>query len=185
MPDRVTLATIGAPHGVRGEVRVRAFTDDPMALRDYAPLTLPDGRAVEIASLRPHKASLVARLKGVDTREAAAALTNLDILAPRDALPEAEEGEFYLDDLIGLRAVSDGCDWGTVVAVHDFGAGEIVEIKPPKGMTVMIPFSEAAGPAIDIEAGTLTVEPVAAGLVDVEDDAAPSPPGEKVSRSDG
>lgn len=177
MPDtRVVLATIGAPHGVRGEVRVRAWTDEPMALKDYAPLTLPDGRPVAIVSLRPHKDALVARLQGVDTREAAALLTNLDILVPRDALPEAEEGEFLLDDLIGLRARSaDGGDWGRVVATHDFGAGEVLEIAPPgrngTGRTAMIPFSEAAVPEIDVEAGTLIVEPVAAGLVDPEDDA--------------
>ena len=180
MSDRVVLATIGAPHGVRGEVRVRSWTDDPMALRDYAPLALPDGRGIAIASLRPHKGDvLVARLRGIDTREAAAALTNLDLSVPRSALPdEADEDEFYLDDLVGLRVASaDGRDWGEVVAVHDFGAGEVLELKPPKGRTVMIPFSEAAVPTIDVEAGTLAVEPVAAGLEDVPDDDVATPDG--------
>ena len=171
MSERVVLATIGAPHGVRGELRVRAWIEEPLALRDYAPLHLPDGRVLEIASLRPHKGALVARFRGVDGREAAAALTNLDLSVSRSALPEPEEGEFYLDDLIGLavRGV-DGAVLGKVVATHDFGAGEIVEVKPPEGnssgRTVMIPFSEAAVPEIDLDAGTLTVDPVAAGLVD-------------------
>lgn len=169
--DLVVVATIGAPQGVRGEVRMRPWTDDPMALRDYAPLTLPDGRTVEIVSLRPHKGDMhVARLRGVDTREAAAALTNLDLSVPRAALPPVEEDEFLLDDLVGLAAVSaDGRGWGTVVAVHDFGAGEVLELKPERGPTAMIPFSEAAVPEIDVEAGTLTVEPVAAGLEDAPD----------------
>ena len=189
MTDHVTLATIGAPHGVRGEVRLRAWTDDPMALRDYAPLALSDGRPVEIVALRPHKGdTLVARLKGVATREAAAALTNLDLLVPRDALPEPDEGEFLLDDLIGLRALSaDGRAWGAVVAVHDFGAGEVLEIKPPKGPTAMIPFTEAAVPEIDVAGGTLTVEPLAAGLEDApedEDDAEAGDDGEG-ERGDG
>ena len=171
MADRVVIATVGAPHGVRGEVRVRPWTDEPLAIRDYAPLTLPDGRELKLVSARPHKAMLVCRFEGVGTREAAAALTNLEISVPRDALPEGEDGEFYLDDLIGLDVRSaDDVAWGQVVAVHDFGAGEVVEIKPPKGRTVLIPFSEAAVPEIDLDGGTMTVEPVAAGLVDVDDE---------------
>ena len=171
-PDAlVVVATIGAPQGVRGEVRVRPWTDDPMSLTRYRPLLLPDGRAVEMTALRPHKGEMfVARLKGVDGREAAAALTNLDLRVPRDALPPVEDDEFLLDDLVGLRATStDGHAWGEVVAVHDFGAGEVLELKPEGGRTVMIPFSEAAVPEIDVDAGTLTVEPVAAGLENVGD----------------
>ena len=167
MSERVVVATIGAPHGVRGELRVRAWTGEPLAIRDYAPLTLEGGRVLELVSARPHKNGLVCRFRGVDTREAAALLTNEELHAPRDALPPEEEGEFYLDDLIGLDARdTDGAPRGRVVAVHDFGAGEVLEIKPPEGRTVLIPFSEAAVPEIDLDAGTLTVEPVAAGLVD-------------------
>lgn len=171
--DLVVVATIGAPQGVRGEVRVRPWTDDPVALKRYAPLTLPDERTVEITSLRPHKGDMhVARLRGVNTREAAAALTNLDLSVPRSALPPVDEDEFLLDDLVGLAASSaDGRGWGTVVAVHDFGAGEVLELKPERGPTAMIPFSEAAVPEIDLEAGTLTVEPVTAGLEDAPDGA--------------
>ena len=170
MDERVVIATIGAPHGVRGEVRVRSWTREPLAIRDYKPLTLPDGRTLRLESARTHKNALVCRFEGVDTREAAAALTNLELSVSRDALPEEEDGEFYLDDLVGLAA-SDvgGKPLGLVVAVHDFGAGEVLEIKPPKGRTSLIPFSEAAVPEIDLDAGTLTVEPLAAGLVDGEE----------------
>ena len=172
--DLVVVATIGAPQGVRGEVRVRSWTDDPTSLRRYRPLLLPDGREVRVTALRPHKGDmLVARLAGIDSREAAAALTNLDLAVPRSALPPVEEDEFLLDDLVGLAASSaDGRAWGEVVAVHDFGAGEVLELKPGGGRTVMIPFSEAAVPEVDVEAGTLTVEPVAAGLEDVADEDA-------------
>ena len=168
----MVVATIGAPQGVRGEVRVRPWTDDPMSLKRYRPLLLPDGRAVEVTALRPHKGdTFVARLKGVDDREAAAALTNLDLSVPRGALPPVEEDEFLLDDLVGLHASSaDGRAWGEVVAVHDFGAGEVLELKAEAVRTVMIPFSEAAVPEIDLEAGALTVEPIAAGLEDAPDE---------------
>ena len=169
--DLVVVATIGAPQGVRGEVRVRPWTHDPMSLKRYHPLLLPDGREVEVAALRPHKGDmLVARFRGIASREAAAALTNLDLSVPRGVLPEVDEDEFLLDDLIGLVASSaDGRAWGEVVAVHDFGAGEVLELRLEGGRTAMIPFSEAAVPEIDVEAGTLTVEPVAAGLEDVPD----------------
>ena len=181
--ERVIVATFGAPHGVRGEVRVKPWTDEPLAICDYTPLTLEAGRTLTLISAREHKSMLVCRFAELRSREDAAALTNRDLLAPRSAMPELEEGEFFLDDLVGLRAVgADGTDRGEVIAVHDFGAGDILELKPARGRSVMIPFSEAAVPEIDMNAGTLTVEPVAAGLVD---DDPPSPPGEKVSRSDG
>ena len=167
--DRVVVATIGAPHGVRGEVRLKPWTDDPLAIRDYAPLTLADGRALTLLSARAQKNMLVCRFGELRNREDAAALTNHDLLAPRSAMPEPEEDEFFLDDLIGMKAVdANGAAHGEVIAVHDFGAGDILELKPERGRSVMIPFSEAAVPAIDVDAGTLTVEPVAAGLVDAE-----------------
>lgn len=171
--DFVVMATIGAPVGVRGEVRVKPYVDDPATLRDYSPFTLPDGRTLALTAARPQKAMLVCRFKGVDTREAAAALTNLDIAVPRDRLPEPEEDEFYLDDLIGLAVRGpDDEPLGKVVAAHDFGAGDILEIKPPKGRTVMIPFDENAVPELDVESGWLRVEPIAAGLAD-DDDTSP------------
>ena len=167
--DLVVMATIGAPVGVRGEVRVKPYVDDPATLRDYSPFTLPDGRALALASVRPQKAMLVCRFKGVDTREAAAALTNLDIAVPRDRLPEPDEDEFYLDDLVGLAVRGpDGEELGEVVAAHDFGAGDVLEFKPPKGRTVMIPFDENAVPELNVEAGWLRVDPLAAGLVEDE-----------------
>ena len=171
--DLVVMATLGAPVGVRGEVRVKPYLDDPVAFRGYSPFLLPDGRSLECLSARPQKQMLVCRFRGVDTREAAAALTNLDLSIPRSRLPEPDEDEFYLDDLVGLRVRGPNDEpMGEVIAAHDFGAGDILEIRPPKttgsGRTAMIPFDESAVPEIDLDAGWLRVDPLAAGLLDEE-----------------
>lgn len=165
--DRVLLARIGAPHGVRGEVRLFIFAADPAALQDYAPLTDEAGtRTFRIKTLRPAKEHFVARLDGVDSREAAEALTNQGVYVARDLLPEPdEEDDFYHADLIGLSAqTTDGAPFGKVVAVHDFGAGDILEIAPEAGgkggaKTVMLPFTKAVVPSVDLKAGRLTVDP--------------------------
>ena len=101
---RILVGKFGAPHGVRGEVRLKSFTDDPLAIGDYGSLSTGDGSPVEIVSLRPQKAMLVARLKGCDSREAAEKLNGLELFIDRAELPETEdEDEFYLADLIGLE----------------------------------------------------------------------------------
>ena len=170
--DLVTVGTVGAPHGVRGEVRVKPHTDDPLALKAYGPLRTPDGRCFEVRGARLAKTVVVCRLSGVDSREAAEALRGMDLLVPRSRLPEPDEDEFYLEDLEGVRVLGlDGAPLGTVVAGHNFGAGDILEIRPEDGgRTVMIPFDERAVPVLDIDAGTLRVDPLAAGLLDDPDD---------------
>lgn len=161
--DRVMLARIGAPHGVKGEVRLFVFASDPDALRRYAPLTDESGkRTFVLKTLRPAKDHFVARLEGVDTREAAEALTNQGLHVDRGLLPATEdEDDFYYADLIGLNAVTaEGETFGKVVAVHDFGAGDILEIAPEAGgKTLMLPFTRAVVPTIDIKGGRLIVEP--------------------------
>ncbi|MDR6951978.1 16S rRNA processing protein RimM [Ancylobacter sp. 3268] len=165
--DRVLLARIGAPHGVRGEVRLFIFAQDADSLFDYGPLTDEDGkRRFEIAALRPAKEHFVARLKGVDTREAAEALTNVGLHVERASLPPPDdEDDFYHADLIGLAAVTpDGAAFGKVLAVHDFGAGDILEIAPEGGgkgtsKTLMLPFTKAVVPSVDIKGGRVVVDP--------------------------
>jgi 16S rRNA processing protein RimM len=158
---RVVLARIGAPHGVRGEMRVKAFTADPKAIGGYGPLWLDDGRSFAVEALRPVPASpdmLVVRLSGVGDRNEAAALTNRELFVDRDRLPPAEEDEFYHADLIGLAAVSaEGKVIGRVFAVVNYGAGDILEIKPPHGDTILVPFTKAAVPAVDLATGRVTV----------------------------
>jgi 16S rRNA processing protein RimM len=157
---RICLGQIGAAHGVRGEVRLRSFTADPDAIGRYGPLETEDGRVVQIKSLRAAKDHFVARLKGVSDRDAAEQLTNVKLYVARERLPEPREpGEFYHADLIGLAVVDRaGAARGTVVAVHNFGAGDLIEVKPTDGNTTQIlPFDEATVPVVDLAARRLVV----------------------------
>ncbi|WP_205666163.1 ribosome maturation factor RimM [Aquabacter cavernae] len=161
MTDRVLIARIGAPHGVRGEVRLFAFGEDPGALRDYALTDESGRRTFRIAALRAAKDHFVARLKDVDDRNTAEALTNTDLYVSRADLPPAEdEDTFYHADLIGL-AVDDpaGARLGTVTAMHDFGAGDILEFAPTEGGTSrLVPFTKAAVPVVDLAGRRLVVD---------------------------
>jgi 16S rRNA processing protein RimM len=133
-----------------------------MAVTQYGVLSNADGtRGFEIESCRAAKGVLIARLKGVADRTAAEALCNVDLYVPRDRLPPPDADEFYHADLIGLAAVGrDGAAIGTVVAVHDFGAGDILEIAPAGGgPTLLLPFNDAVVPEIDIAGGRLVVVP--------------------------
>jgi 16S rRNA processing protein RimM len=158
---RICVAKIGAAHGVRGEVRLWHVTEDPLAVTRYGALETEDGaRRFEIASARAAKDHLVARIKGVDTRDDAEKLTGLELYVARARLPKTDADEFYHADLIGLAASTpDGREMGRVVAVHNFGAGDILEIAPKQGVTFLLPFTNAAVPHVDIVAGTLTIDP--------------------------
>jgi 16S rRNA processing protein RimM len=160
--ERVCVAQIGGAHGLRGEVKLKSFTADPMAVSDYGPLTTEDGSAsFEIEALRPGKGHLIAQFRGVGDRNTAERLTNLRLFVPRERLPPLAADEFYHADLIGLSAVTvDGADIGTVVAIHDFGAGDILELKPQGGgTTIMVPFTAAFVPSIDLASGRIVVAP--------------------------
>ncbi|MET0633217.1 MAG: ribosome maturation factor RimM [Xanthobacteraceae bacterium] len=162
MAERICVAQIGGAHGIRGEVKLKSFTADPLAVKDYGVLESEDGAAsFEIEALRPAKGYLVARLRGVRDRNAAEQLTNLRLFVPRERLPPPAADEFYHADLIGLAAVTAaGVEVGTVVAVHNFGAGDILELRPPAGgTTIMLPFTDAFVPRIDIAGGRIVVEP--------------------------
>jgi 16S rRNA processing protein RimM len=162
--DRVLIAQIGAAHGVRGEVRLKAFTEDPMSVARYGALETEDGtRRFEIEAVRPAKDMLVARLKGVADRNAAEALKNLRLYVARAKLPKPADDEFYYADLVGLAATTtDGAAFGTVKAVHNFGAGDLLEIEPASGgATLLLPFTEATVPAIDLAGRRLVVAPPA------------------------
>jgi 16S rRNA processing protein RimM len=157
---RVCLGQIGAAHGVRGEVRLRSFTADPGAIVSYGPLETEEGRVVEIESLRPAKDHFVARLAGIRDREAAAQLANIKLYVPRERLPAPEAAdEFYYADLVGLAVVDRaGQKLGTVVAVHNFGAGDLIEMRQAEGnATELLPFDEATVPEVDLAAGRLVV----------------------------
>jgi 16S rRNA processing protein RimM len=158
---RICLGQIGAPHGVRGEVRLHSFTANPGAIAAYGPLETEDGRVFEIESLRPAKHALVAKLSGVADRDAAERLANTKLYVPRERLPEpVEADEFYHADLIGLRAVDPaGRECGTVVAVHNFGAGDLIELRTPNSaQTELLPFDAVTVPEVNIAQGFLIVE---------------------------
>lgn len=162
MKGAVLLGRLGAAHGVRGEIRLQSFTADPAAITTYGPLFDESGaRRFIISSLRSlGKDMFVARLEGVDDRNGTEALTGVELYVPRDALPEPEEDEFYLADLEGLRAeTEDGATLGRVVGVRNFGAGDILEIQPPEGETILLPFTKAVVPVVDVASGRVVIVP--------------------------
>jgi 16S rRNA processing protein RimM len=157
--DRVLLGVVAAPHGVRGLVRIKSFTEDPMAVAAYGPLSDESGKkAYRVEALSAARGAVLARIDGVADRSAAEALRGLRLYVERGRLPETGEREWYEADLIGLKAVGrDGRDWGKVVAFHDFGAGSVMEASGG----VMLPFTDEAVPEIDIEGGKVVVDPPA------------------------
>ena len=157
------MGRFGAPHGVRGELRLQSFTGDPLAIADYGPLTDKSGKKTfTLLNLRPQgKDMLVVRLKDVDDRDGAQALNGVELYLARDKLPAPDPEEFYLADLEGLRAeTATGKPIGRVVALRNFGAGDILEIAPASGGdTLMYPFTKAVAPIIDLAGGRIVVEP--------------------------
>ena len=159
---RVCLGQFGAPHGVQGEVRLHSFTADPAAITSYGPLEGEDGRVFAIEAMRPAKDHFVAKIAGVADRNAAELLKNLKLYVPRARLPEPDApDEFYHADLIGLVVVDRaGEKLGTVVAVHNFGAGDLIEMNPASGgKTQLLPFDDVHVPTVDIAAGKIVVVP--------------------------
>jgi 16S rRNA processing protein RimM len=156
----VCVARIGAAHGVRGAVKLWTFTEDPLAVQSYGPLMTKDGaRQFEIASVRAAKDHLVATFKGIATRNDAEKLNGIELYVPREKLPDIDDDEYYHADLIGLSAVTAANEpLGRVVGIHNFGAGDIIEIAPPKGATLLLPFTNAVVPAVDIAGGRVVIE---------------------------
>ena len=166
---RICVAKIGAAHGVRGEVKLWPFTEDPMAVIDYGPLSSKDGaRQFEVVRARIAKDHLVAALKGITTRDDAERINGIELYIPRDRLPPTDTGEYYHADLIGLRAVDpEGAEIGKVLAIHNFGAGDIIEIAPPQGPTLLLPFNDAVVPTVDLDKGQVVI--VMPGEIEGED----------------
>jgi 16S rRNA processing protein RimM len=160
MPAKICVARIGAAHGVRGAVKLWTFTEDPFAVEAYGPLSTKDGaRHFEVASAREAKDHLVVTFRGITTRDAAERLNGLELYVPREKLPETEDDEYYHADLIGLDAVTTADEpLGRVVAIHNFGAGDIIEIAPESGTTILLPFSNAVVPTVDIAGGRVVIE---------------------------
>lgn len=173
LENPVLMGVVGAAQGLRGEVRVKPFTDDPMAVAEYGTLYDAAGKPFEILDAREHKNMLVIRFRGINDRNQAEALNGTQLFVERDSLDDEEldEEEYFYADLEGLEAVdADGNSYGTISAIFDFGAGDILELTLSGKRTQLIPFSESSVLEIDLEGGTILIDPVAAGLVGSDDD---------------
>ncbi|MDH3666715.1 MAG: ribosome maturation factor RimM [Paracoccaceae bacterium] len=170
---RICVGAIAGAFGVRGEARIKSFCAEPEAIADFGPLTIEDGaREFTLKLTRPVKEGFAARLSGVATREDAEALKGTRLYAPRDRLPALPDDEFYHADLIGLAVLdTGGAEIGRVRAVHDHGAGDMLDVIPlpgTGGSEVLIPFTRAAVPTVDLGAGRIVVDLAEAGLTDAD-----------------
>ncbi|QGY01155.1 ribosome maturation factor RimM [Methylobacterium mesophilicum SR1.6/6] len=182
-PNLVLLGEFGRAHGLNGEIRLKSYTGDPQAIASYGALLTADGRTLTLADVRPAPGSspdmLVARVKGVSGRNAAEALNRVAVFVPRDRLAAPEdEDEVYAADLIGATAVdAAGAVIGTIVAVPNYGGGDLLELRPPGGgATALLPFTKAFVPTLDMAGRRVTVA--------VPEDLF-APPGEKPADDPG
>ena len=155
--DLVCVGAIAGAFGVRGEARIKSFCAEPADIANYSPLSTEDGRTFTLRITREIKEAFAARLSGVETREDAEALRGTRLYAPRDRLPPLGDEEFYHADLIGLEVVdTGGAVLGRVRALHDFGAGDVIEVI---GETeLMLPFTRTVVPTVDLAAGRLVAD---------------------------
>jgi 16S rRNA processing protein RimM len=160
MAASICIARIGAAHGVRGAVKLWTFTEDPLAVLRYGTLATQDGtRQFVVTHAREAKGHLVATLKGIATRDDAERLNGIELYIARDKLPATGEDEYYHADLVGLAAVNvAGEPLGRVTAIHNFGAGDIIEIAPARGAAMLLPFTNAVVPTVDLAEGRLVIE---------------------------
>jgi len=163
--ERLLVGEIGAAQGLKGEVRLRSYTQSPADIAAYGPLEDETGaKLIEIEHVRVTPKAVIAHIKGVTTREGAEALTRTKLYLPRDRIPAREareEGEWYVADLVGLKAVDpQGEIIGTVVAMHNFGASDIVEVALASGgENLLVAFTETTVPEVDIDGGRLVLVP--------------------------
>lgn len=166
--DTVCVGAVSGSFGVHGEVRLKSFTADPGAIADYAPLSTEDGtRQFDLRLQRKIKGGFAARLSGVLTKEDADALKGLRLYAPRDRLPSLPDDEYYHADLIGLTVLdTGGAELGRVKAVHNHGASDLLELQVAgHSRTVLLPFTQAVVPTVDLSAGRIVADPPE-GLLD-------------------
>lgn len=162
MPNMICVGAIAGAFGVRGEVRLKSFTAEPEAIADYAPLSTEDGtRQFSVTITRAIKNGFAARLSGVETKEQADALKGVRLFAPRDRLPSLPDDEYYHTDLIGLPVFdTGGVELGKVHAILDNGATDLLELRVPgHSTTVLVPFTLAVVPTVDLESGRIIVDP--------------------------
>jgi 16S rRNA processing protein RimM len=161
MTERILVGAIAGAHGVRGQVRIKSFTDDPADIAAYGPLSDESGqRRFDLEVTGQAKGGVIARIDGIADRTAAEALRGLRLYVPRAALPATQGDEYYRVDLIGLRAeLADGTNFGRVIDVQNYGAGDVLEIERPDGATELLPFADRVVPVVDLAAARIVVDP--------------------------
>ena len=182
---RICLGVIVGVHGVRGHLKIKAYTDNPAALDRYGPVSLDDGRLLhlKVKSLSP-KGPVIAMAQEVTDRNEAELMRGLELFIKRDALPPTANDEVYHTDLVGLEARdNDGVAIGVIVGLHDFGAGDIIEVKPPSGPTMMLPFAPEYRDEMRLEEGFVTLLPPQGMMELAGMDGKTEDPDERVDRS--
>jgi 16S rRNA processing protein RimM len=159
--ERIVVGSLAGAFGVRGEVRLKSFCADPADIALYTPLTTADGRTFRVVVITGQAAgSLTAKIEGIDTKEEADALRGQSLFALRNKLPRLPDDEYYHADLIGLSVFdSGGAQLGLVKAVLNHGAGDILEVSRAGAETVLLPFSQAAVPTVDLATGRIIADP--------------------------
>ena len=169
---QILLGKILGPHGLKGEVKIKSFTADPLAVASYGPVSAPDGRRFNLVRPRLAGDVVIAAIKGVSDRNFAEALKGLELTVSRDDLPEADDGEFYQADLIGLAVVDNtGREVGEVLGFQHFGAGDLIEIKRAGDRTSLVPFTNDMVPVVDIDEGRVVLSETALAVLAADDGA--------------
>ncbi|MBD0425664.1 16S rRNA processing protein RimM [Aquisalinus flavus] len=170
----ICIGTFAGAHGVRGEAKLRSFTEVPADAAGYGPVSTEDGRSFTLKLVREAKPGLlIVRSPEIATREEAQGLAGTKLFVPRDRLPPPDDEEFYYEDLVGLAAITpDGAPFGTVKAVVNYGAGDLLELTgvPGEKGVLLIPFTKDAVPEIDFDTGKVTIDPPVYEEVESEDD---------------
>jgi 16S rRNA processing protein RimM len=173
---QILLGRIIGPHGLKGEVKIKSFTAEPLAVASYGPLTAPDGRMFRLTNARLQGEIVIAAIKGVTDRTLAESLKGLELKVDRDDMPETDDGEYYEADLIGLAVFDEGGDQvGEAMGFQNFGAGDLLEIRRTTGRTSFVPFAGNMVPEVDIEKGRIVLSETGLAVLTADDDQGAKP----------
>jgi len=158
----IMVAAIAGAFGVRGEVKLKCFTETPKNAVSYGPLLSETGKTIlTVTASRAIKGGLAVKTREVATREQAEAMKSTKLYVPRSALPQTDEDEFYISDLVNLSVRNmAGDEVGKIAAVLDFGSGELIEVRPPKGQTYFVPFTREEVPRVSVDEGFIVIDPM-------------------------
>lgn len=169
---QILLGRIIGPHGLKGEVKIKSFTTDPLDIASYGPVATGDGRLFRFTNVRLAGDIVIAGIKGIADRNLAETLKGLDLKIDRDEMPETDDGEFYEADLVGLAVFDEGGDKvGEALGFQNFGAGDLLEIKRTTGRTAFVPFADSMVPEVDVEKGRIVLSETGLAVLTADDQA--------------